>query len=178
MKTRDNLGELLEEQGILDLPAVEVGVAEGRFSRQILSWGVPFVYLVDYWNPSPGGYAELTSWDADTHEGKMQQTIQNLSGYEGQYELLRGWSYEMCDEIEDGTLGFAFIDASHDYENVLRDLHCYWPKLTANGMMAGHDFPVPGCEKAVREFAKEKDLEIHILPTADINDASYWLERK
>lgn len=177
MKTRDNFGELLEEQGILDLPAVEVGVAEGRFSAQILGWGVPHLYLVDYWNPSPGGYAELTSWDATTHEQMMQTTMENVKKYRGRYTLLRGWSYEMCDEIEDGTLGFAFIDASHDYENVSRDLRCYWPKLVDNGMMAGHDYPIPGVKRAVHEFADEHNLKVHVLPTADPADASFWLER-
>lgn len=176
-KTRDHLDEFLIDQGLLGLPAVEVGVAEGRFSRQILSWGVPFLYLVDLWANSPGGYAELTAWDDETHELKMQTTISNISEYEGRYQILRGWSHEMCDHIEDGTLGLVYLDASHDYENVKRDLNNYWPKLVENGMMAGHDWPIPGVTKAVTEFAERKNLKIHILPV-DKSDASFWLERQ
>ena len=179
MSTRSDIGKLLEEQGILDLPAVEVGVAKGMFSREILDWGVPFLYLVDLWENVPGGYAELSAWSDGVHKKKLAHVLKHLDGYEDRYEILRGWSHVMCDKIEDGTLGFVFLDASHDYENVLRDLKCYWPKLVDNGMMAGHDWPLEGVERAVREFADEHDLEIHLLPVpGDPGDASFWLERR
>jgi hypothetical protein len=178
-RTRDHLGELLKEQGLLDLPAVEVGVAEGRYSLQILSWGVPYLFLVDLWASSPGGYAELTSWSDEMHAQKLAAVYERLTPYPGQYKILRGWAHEMCHEIEDGTLGFCFLDASHDYKNVRQDLHDYWPKLVENGMMAGHDWPQPGVKEAVTEFAEEHDLAIHLLPVpGDPNDASFWLERK
>lgn len=174
--TRNELDKLLAERGVLNMPAVEVGVAEGRFSEEILDWGVPFLYLVDLWASSPGGYAELSGWSDEKHNAMMQETIDRLANHEGKYKLLRGWSHEMCDQIEDGTLGFVFVDASHDYENALLDLRNYWPKLVPNGVMAGHDWVVPGVEQAVREFAAEKQLTIHLLPTADPGDISFWLE--
>ena len=180
MPTRDDLGVLLEEQGLLGLPAAEVGVAEGRFSHQILSWGVPLLYLVDVWKSSPGGYAELTAWSDKVHNEKLAICLARLSPYEGKFEILRGWSYEMCDEISDGTLGFCFVDASHDYENAKRDLECYWPKLVPNGIMAGHDWPQPGVRRAVEEFADEQNLIIHVMPVPgdEEHDASFWLERQ
>lgn len=177
MKTRADLGELLLEKGLIDLPAVEVGVAEGRFSEEILGWGVPFLYLVDLWAFHQDGLAELSAWSDDTHEQKLAEAIERLSHYEGKYSILRGWAHEMCKNIPNQSLGFVYIDASHDYENVLRDLNLYWPKLVANGVMAGHDWPIHGVQKAVKQFAKEHDLEIHLL-TVNENDASFWLERK
>lgn len=179
MATRNEIGSLLDEMGLLDLPAVEVGVAEGRYSKQILDWGIPYLYLVDLWASSPGGYAELSGWDDATHNQKLADAHGRLVDHIGKYKILRGWSHEMCDSIEDGTLGFVFLDASHDYVNVLRDLNCYWPKLVENGMMAGHDWPIEGVQRAVTEFAKDHNLTIHILPIpTDPGDASFWLERK
>lgn len=178
MTTRNELDGLLRERGVLDLPAVEVGVAEGHYSHYILGWGIPKLHLVELWAHVPGGYAELDFWSDKVHERNMQNTIELLKPYEGKYEILRGWSYEMCDRIEDESLGFAFIDASHDYENALRDLYCYWPKLVDDGVMAGHDWPIAGVRQAVEEFAEKEDLEIHLLPTGDPNDISYWLEKR
>jgi len=175
MATREHIGELLRERGLLAYPAVEVGVADGWYSSQILSWGVPLLYLVDLWASHPSGYGELSSWDDARHQSNLDHVISLLSQYKGKYQILRGWSYEMCDHIEDSTLGFAFIDASHDYENVTRDLHCYWPKLVEGGIMGGHDWPIEGVQRAVTDFAFAKNLEINLLPVNE-GDVSFWLE--
>ena len=35
---------------------------------------------------------------------------------------------------------FIYIDASHEYEDVLNDLKMFLPKLKSNGIIAGHDW--------------------------------------
>lgn len=175
MSTRVNLGEILEERGLLGYPAVEVGVAAGNYAYQILQWGVPHLYLVDLWRNVPGGYAGLGGDSDERHNEKYESAMALLAPYEGKYEVLRGFSHEMCHKIPDGSLGFCYIDASHDYPNVWRDLCCWWPKLIKGGIMAGHDWPLKGVKKAVEKFALKQQLEIHLLPVNE-DDASYWLE--
>lgn len=174
--TRADISELLEEQGLLDLPAAEIGVWEGVFAKHILSWGIKHLYLIDLWQHVPDGYAELTYPQAKLDE-VMASCMARLSEFDGKFEVLRGWAHEMAIHIDDGSLGFVYIDASHTYESVKRDLEVYWPKLVENGMMAGHDYPIAGVEKAVEEFAEEKNLKIHLLVVNE-GDASYWLERQ
>jgi hypothetical protein len=53
--------------------------------------------------------------------------------------------------VEDNTLDFFFIDASHTYKNVKRDIMSWIPKLKPNGWMIGHDIDYPSVEKAVIE---------------------------
>lgn len=53
--------------------------------------------------------------------------------------------------IQDNTLDFFFIDASHTYKNVKRDIVSWIPKLKNNGWMIGHDINYPSVEKAVMD---------------------------
>lgn len=49
-----------------------------------------------------------------------------------------------------------YVDASHDYEDVINDLNAYWPLLNSGGVMFGDDYNQgqwPGVVKAVNEFS-------------------------
>ena len=56
------------------------------------------------------------------------------------------------DFVADKSLDFFFIDASHTYKNVKKDLIAWIPKLKDNGWMLGHDINYPSVEAAVREI--------------------------
>lgn len=68
-------------------------------------------------------------------------------------ELHQRVSWEAADSFADGSVDFVFIDASHDYESVSKDLAAWWPKVKPGGMFAGHDYTTyhPGVLQAVSE---------------------------
>lgn len=51
--------------------------------------------------------------------------------------------------FEDGTIDFVWIDAGHEYEEVMADIEAWWPKVKAGGVMGGDDYPMDGVKKAV-----------------------------
>lgn len=53
--------------------------------------------------------------------------------------------------FENESLDMVFIDASHEYMDVLRDNDMWLPKVKKNGILAGHDYPWPDVKKAVKE---------------------------
>ena len=56
----------------------------------------------------------------------------------------------------------VFIDAMHDYENVLADLKRWWPRVREGGILACHDHghgDFPGVELAWDRFFIDRSLE-------------------
>lgn len=60
--------------------------------------------------------------------------------------------------VENNSLDFFFIDASHTYKNVIRDLRAWIPKLKDSGWMIGHDINYPSVETAVKEIVGEYEV--------------------
>jgi predicted O-methyltransferase YrrM/lysophospholipase L1-like esterase len=65
------------------------------------------------------------------------------------------------------NLDLVFIDGSHTYEAVLKDLEHWYPRLSPTGIISGHDYlPLswPGVIKAVDEFATKNQLKVNLTP--------------
>ena len=63
------------------------------------------------------------------------------------------------DKIADSSVDLLFIDGSHEYEQVKRDLENYWAKIKTGGVLLGHDYNTvhPGVMQATDEvFGKDK----------------------
>ena len=82
---------------------------------------------------------------------------ENMKPLERYYQKIRNNSIEAARCFEDESLDFVFIDASHEYEDVKKDIQVWLPKVKKNGILAGHDYYVgeydyfPGVKKAVDE---------------------------
>lgn len=51
----------------------------------------------------------------------------------------------------DNTLDFVFIDASHEYTDVVADIKAWLPKVKPQGILAGDDYNWAGVNQAVGE---------------------------
>ena len=68
--------------------------------------------------------------------------------------VLRLVSLEAAALFGPGSCHMVFIDANHEYEGISTDIRAWRPKVTANGIFAGHDhWPVeyPGVVRACHE---------------------------
>jgi hypothetical protein len=66
--------------------------------------------------------------------------INNMKSIENYYKAVRKPSLEAAKMFEDESLDFVFIDASHEYEDVIQDLKAWYPKVKKGGILAGHDY--------------------------------------
>lgn len=174
---RSELNKVLEHYGMLG-EAVEVGVAEGRYSAEILSWGITKLYLVDIWETHQ--FFGDASSPQDWHDKNLRVTKESVKDYLDKVVFLKGLSVEMALQIPDNTLGFVYLDACHTYEAVLADLNAYLPKLKQGGIMAGHDYLCKdyGVEQAVHEFCQQHGYEVNTIPELSIENASFWFQKK
>jgi len=54
--------------------------------------------------------------------------------------LHQGKSWKVAGKLGEGSFDFLYIDASHQYKSVKKDLKAYFPKIKPGGILAGHDF--------------------------------------
>lgn len=79
--------------------------------------------------------------------------IDNMKPVEKYYFPLKLSSLEAAQKFKDNSLDFVFIDASHEYEDVKKDIEAWLPKVKPGGILAGHDYDSfwPGVVRAVNE---------------------------
>lgn len=143
---------------------VEVGSWRGRSSVymgvEIVNSGKEqMLVCVDTWE----GSEEHIGWDILKEDGLYQEFLKNIEPVnderDGTIEHIRGKSLEVVDAIQNFSLDFVFIDASHDYENVIADIRAWYPKVKEGGVIAGHDYPTwAGVRKAVNEYFKRGEI--------------------
>lgn len=172
--SRAQLGELMKTLG-LPMVVAELGVAEGRYSLEMLQWGMEKLYLVDLWQHVDGMTAELgdPAWD---HEAVFRKCMEKIQPYKDRVVVLRGWAHEAVQDVPDESLGMVYEDATHKKEWVLKNLEAWYPKLVPGGIYAGHDYLNPGLtvKPAADEFAARVGAEIHALPETKTEDASFY----
>lgn len=124
------------------------------------------VYIVDTWKGSPN---ELdTTHKLATQEDIYAKFLYNM-GYR-KYTPLRMDSCEASETFEDNSLDVVYIDMTHTYDAVKRDIGCWLPKVKVNGYIAGHDFDnvFPGVKQAVIESFKD----------ITVMDGNCWIAQK
>lgn len=174
---RRELPKLLKQLG-LPMIGVEVGVAQGSFSWELLKNGMEKLYSVDAWKELPqtgdGGFPQ--SW----HDDNYEMAKEKLSEFGSQSVILKGISHEMAKQIEDNSLSLVYLDGDHSLNGVRTDLAAWYPKLITGGIIATHDYESPayGTKEAFEEFAKNNGLQIHLLPEDQECDAGAFMIKK
>lgn len=130
---RDQLPHLFRELGYTK--GAEIGVMQGDYS-QVLCKDYPELELfcVDAWQQYDGYFlGDQRTMDQFYNRARRRTAKYNV-------KLIRRFSVEAAKDFEDGSLDFVFIDAAHDFVNVVNDLAAWEPKVKSGGCIAGHDF--------------------------------------
>jgi len=123
-------------------------------------------FCVDTWKGSPTeGYHQQ---EVLAHGGSIkQQFVSNMRGLS--VVPVESDSANAADLFEDGSVDFVFIDASHEYQAVSRDISAWYPKVRDGGIIAGHDVGWEGLLGAVQERLPARSVEVR---------RSSWWHRK
>jgi hypothetical protein len=157
---RENIPTLLNARSLTGIGA-EIGVQRGEYSEVLLAGSrLTQLLLVDPWREfeSPD-YQDVANVSQREHDERFAEAQQCVSRFGSRAVFHRLPSLEAAPLVADGTLDFVYLDGRHDYASVVADLEAWYPKLTASGVIAGHDYvdaDVPtgvfGVRSAVDEF--------------------------
>ncbi|UPK40593.1 class I SAM-dependent methyltransferase [Bradyrhizobium sp. 186] len=169
--TREDMLDTLPKGGV----AVEVGVASGDFSEEILKRLKPSkLYLIDAWQDQR--FAD----GLRLVEQKFAQQIR-----EGAIELRRGFSSDVLASFPDGCFDFIYLDTTHAYDLTVRELDISALKSSEHGVIAGHDFSagnvvvphVYGVIQATAAFCRERRWRYRHISIDPDTYFSFCLER-
>lgn len=141
----------------------EVGVHRGKTSAILLKKlpTLKNLLMVDLWEKLPGcdileeqEYRKMAK--EYTEFADRWRTIMHMS------------SLEAAETVKNKTLDFAFLDASHDEQDVEDDLEAWYPKVRPGGLLLVHDYgninsqSTAGVQPAVDRFGTYMDLEVNV----------------
>jgi hypothetical protein len=126
--------------------ACEIGSWKGRSTHALLSKITGPVYAVDHWQGSPDDL-EGAHCEAAAGGDIFGEFMKNVGEFPN-LVVVKGDSGEVAEKIP--QVDMVFIDGSHRYEDVKRDIELYRPK--AKSLICGHDFQMPGVKRAVKEI--------------------------
>lgn len=142
------------------LRVIEIGSWVGESAIALQSGFGPAggtVFCIDTWEgsstDSTGAIAKRVGYDA-----LFQYFLGNVGDLiDDTIKVIRGSSLDVAEAFgESGPqdADLIFIDANHDYEWVLEDLHAWIDHVADDGILCGHDFTLgfPGVVEAVQEF--------------------------
>jgi hypothetical protein len=131
--------EVIESLGVQRM--AEIGVYRGDFATVVLQRceSLTRYYMIDPWR-------HLTDWNkpANHDDSLLEEFFEEAKAKTdfaaAKRVVLRGKTTEMIDQIPDGELDLAYIDADHTLKGITIDLIRVYPKVRAGGFLAGDDF--------------------------------------
>ena len=172
---REDFPLFLKKLGLNNRGA-EIGVDTGVFSTVLISAGFDLFFSIDNWSSDILDTVEEDGRPSTKPaEDNYRLARQRLSFFGERSKILRKTSEEAAYMFENHYFDFVYLDADHRYEEILKDLHLWYPKIRPGGILAGHDYKDEtiywektnlrsyfGVKRAVDEFFKDRKLEVNI----------------
>lgn len=151
-----------------DAVFVEIGTWKGRSTScmgQLIKESKKNIkfYAIDTFEGSEEGWHQSEINDLKNNGTTLFNEYENNLKLCNVYDIvntIQSSSIEAASKFEDASIDFIFIDASHDYENVLADIQAWYPKVKPGGLICGDDYAPcwSGVRKAVDEYFSDKIL--------------------
>lgn len=152
---------------------VEIGVWTGHNLCHLLEEcnNIKMFYGVDPYTP-------YQDWNRYIDQGIMDNArntaVTNMSNFAGRCALLIEKSIEARKKFSNSSIDFIFIDGDHSYERCLEDLNLWYSTVRSGGLFSGHDFSLPGVNKALLDFRTTNKIKgfFKVIP----NDVWFWIK--
>ena len=163
--------------------AVELGAWKGRSTScmgvEVASSGKAIEFhTIDHWRGTPG--EPDIDIDPDRQADRLFEIFsRNIAPVAEHVNVIRSDTAAAAARFDGESIDFLYVDASHTYEGVIRDLTAWYPKVKTGGLIAGDDWCFmtgrePSVRLAVTDFFGESSRRIAIEPGSPPNED--WLQ--
>lgn len=169
------------------LVGAEIGVYEGDHAAIILAALHPDVlYLVDPWSAyevqgeygawmrRTRGQAAFDKWTGKDWESVYAKVTERFRNQQRRVKVRRVRSNAAASVVGPATLHFAYIDGSHEYNQVKRDLDIWYTRIMPGGVLCGHDYDAATQAEVVmaaNDWGVKMGLELHQA------DTDFWFDK-
>jgi len=150
----------------------EIGVWNSKTMRRVLTECGNLI--TEYWAIDPWPIEFRDRWYSKRFNDKQWEGLYihacSLMLQFPQIRVIRLDSAKAAQIFPDKYFDLVFVDAEHDYENMVEYIPTWLPKMAEGGLLTGHDYghrKHPGVKKAVTEFFGD---DVHIAP------ATVWIK--
>lgn len=154
----------------------EIGVAEGRYSKQICDRN-PDVRLlcVDIWLKYVGNPRAHPQTEHDRNIGITRRILAPFNT-----EIVQAYSMDAVCNVPLGSLDFVYIDAHHGFDWVMRDIIEWGQRVRKGGIISGHDyyhFRGAGVVEAVDAYVLAHGVKEWFLTNEKKEKSWFWVKR-
>lgn len=138
----------------------------------------PVIFAIDTYETAETLYGRPRSLPVRTliaqHGGRLEAFRYYIERFRlgGSIVPWQGRSPEVAQSFSEGNFAFVFLDASHRYAHVKKDLPAWYSR--AYYALAGHDYDTAGVRKAVDEFVQKEGLEKQFYT---VGKRSWWINK-
>lgn len=95
------------------------------------------VYAVDWFKGNIGTGLDTIASQTDVYHIFLNNITE--LGLRNIVKVFHMASLDAVKFIDDESMDIVFIDASHDYDNISKDIKAWYPKVRKGGIICGHD---------------------------------------
>lgn len=164
---RNQLPLLFRELGFK--VGAEIGVMKGEYA-QVICEAAPDIHLycVDPWQAYEG-YDMGDQAKMDEFFAKAQKRLRPYPNK----TFIREFSVTAAHKFANNSLDFVYIDAAHDFVNVVNDLNAWTPKVRKGGIISGHDYVLRGMGPTI--YGK-RNMSFHVKQAVDAWTLAFLIE--
>jgi hypothetical protein len=117
------------------------------------------IYAIDHWKGSPEHIDPSSRFYEpvlhNNEDGLYNLFLENIKTIKDYITVIRDNSINASENFDIDFFDCVFIDAGHEYNDVIKDLIAWYPKIKKGGIICGHDYDDPnwtGVTQAVNDF--------------------------
>lgn len=123
----------------------EIGVGAGNLASRVcrnFHESIDHFFCIDPWIVY-GEWFDRPPVDFELDQGFWEDQYRRVTEWAIKFpkiRIIRKYSVKAAKQFEDQSVDLIYLDAIHDFPNLINDTYAWLPKIRSGGILAGHDY--------------------------------------